>query len=399
MADFTKLTKDSSLADLPLVDCQINPSVLGRQVAELFDTDSSLPGVLVLQAEQMVGLVSRRRFHERVSSPYGREIFFHRPISAFLEVSARKGQADYMVLPATEKIEASVNSGLSRSSEKVYEPIVVLATTKGNCPKHYLLDFQTLLLAQSRVLAWMNDSLQGQWAQNRHYMLKLDEERHRAKQSAALLAKQQDWIRDRNQILERQQVELVQKNHEIAQLNERFVQISQFLSSEGRKAFRATSVSVDGIYNNTTIVLDVGQQLANEVKTIQQASDMVERVSYQVRHLATKAAIVASHASGELKGFSQIAEEIGTLVGQTYQAGQRLELVAERFKDRVQNLTTTANSGTTIARTLTQEIARMRDAIAQLEDLIEPSETSSSPVVEQPVLVDMAEGGIRNRHG
>ncbi|MEM9003540.1 MAG: hypothetical protein AAGE59_08450 [Cyanobacteria bacterium P01_F01_bin.86] len=126
---------------------------------------------------------------------------------------------------------------------------------------------------------------------------------------------------------------------------------------------------------------------------------MVERVSYQVRHLATKVAIVASHASVELKGFSQIAEEIGTLVGQTYQAGQRLELVAEQFKDRVQNLTITANSGTTIARTLTQEIARMRDAIAQLEDLIEPSETSSSPVVEQPVLVDMAEGGIRNRHG
>ena len=383
MAEFTELTKDSSLGDLPLVGCQVTPNVLGQRVAELFDADSSLPGVLVLQVGQLIGLVSRRRFHEQVSSPYGREIFFHRPISAFLDVSERKGQADFMVLPATSKIEASVNLGLNRSSEKVYEPIVVTLTVDDNRPQYYLLDFQTLLLAQSQVLAWMNDSLQQQWSQNRRYMLKLDEERHRAKQSAALLEKQQHWIRDRNQILENQQVELVQKNQEIAQLNERFVQISQLLSSEGCKTFEATLAGVDGIYENTTTVMNVGQQLADEVKTVQQVSDMVARVSYQVRHLATKAAIVASHASGELKGFSQIAEEIGTLVNQTYQAGQRLELVVQRFEDRVQNLTATANSGTTIARTLTQETARMQDAIAQLEELIEPA-NKSRPIEAKP---------------
>ena len=397
MANLADLEIDSSLADLPLLDCQVGLNVSGSKVAQLFEADLSLPCVLVIQDRQLAGLVSRRRFHEQIGSPYGREIFFHRPISVFLEVSRQRRRADYLVVPGHTKVEAAVNLSLRRSSESVYEPIVVRVAAGDDRPSYYFLDFQTLLLAQSQILTLVNESVQQQWQQNRHYMLKLDEERQRAKQYATLLEKQQNIIRDRNHILETQQVALIQKNQEIAQLNERFVKISRILSLEGHKAFEITFAGVDGICANSAEILAVGQQLSAEVRTVQQASDMVARVSYQVRHLATKAAIVASHASSELSGFSQITEEISKLVNQTYQAGQQLDIVARRFEDRVQNLSTAANSGTTIARSLTQDIGRMQDAIAQLEELIQPLDTVDCPTTTADVLSAMASDMTVNR--
>lgn len=372
MVDSVRLTTNSSLLDLTLVDCQVNLKTLGEEVSQLFEADQSLPGVLVVQGGQLMGMVSRRRFHEQISSPYGLEIFYNRPISAFLAITQQKGRADYLMLSAAQKINAAVTVGLSRPAVSVYEPIVVSVDTENDRVKYYLLDFQTLLLAQSQMLTLANERLQQQWQQNRHYMMKLDEERQRVKQYAALQNKQQLLVQDRNRILEIQQAELVQKNQEIAWLNERFIKLSQLLSLEGRKTFEATFTGVDGICENTTEILNAGQQLRNEVRTVQQSSDMVARVSYQVRHLATKAAIVANQGGGELSGFGQIAEEISKLVNQTYQAGQQLELVAQRFQDRVQNLTGAANSGTAIARSLTRDIARMQAAISQLEHIVQP---------------------------
>jgi hypothetical protein len=377
MENMMELTTDSLLADLPLVDCQIDLWALGKEVARLFDADLGLPGVLVMEGTQLVGLVSRRRFHEQISSPYGLEIYYSRPIKAFLEVSAQKGRADYLLLSSQERIETAVSKGLSRSADSIYEPIVVSLTVADESPRYQVLDFQTVLLAQSQIVALVNDRLEEQWQQTRHYMLKLHEERQRVKQSMTLLEQQQQLIRDRNRTLEQQQVELLQKNEAIAQLNERFVRLSQILSLEGRKTFEATSMGVDGICHNTADILEIGHQFRDEVRVVQQASDMVARVSYQVRHLATKAAIVASHASSELSGFSQIAEEIGQLVTQTFEAGQQLERVAQRFEVNAETLAHAANSGTITARALSHDIAKMQRAIAQLEVLIAPLEVPS----------------------
>lgn len=388
MANLDGLTTDSRLSNLPLIVRQVSPDYSGEEVAQLFEADPSLPGILVMEAQQLVGLVSRRHFHEQISSPYGLEVFFNRPISAFLAVSQQKGLSAYLLMPASEKIEAAVREGLNRPLEAAYEPVIVFEDLEDGVPRYSLLDFQTLLLAQSKILALVNNRLTQQWQQNRHYMLKLDEERQRVKQYAALQKKQQLLVQDRNRVLERQQAELVQKNQQIARLNERFVKLSQLLSSEGHRTFEATFSGVEGICKNTAAIVSAGQQLGSEVRTVQQASDMVARVSYQVRHLATKAAIVANNGGEDLRGFSQIAEEISKLVNQTYQAGQQLDSVAKCFEDRVQNLTSAANSGTVIARSLTQNIARMQAAIAQLETIIQPldpglsesKQTSPAPV-------------------
>lgn len=394
MTDIFGVTTDASLSDLPLLHCQVDATVPGRKIAELFEATPSLPGILVFRGSHLIGLVSRRRFHEQVSVPYGLEIFLNRPINAFLVISEQKGRSDYLVLPDTEKIDIAVRKGLERSPEAVYEPIVVFAAHQPPSNSYRLLDFQTLLLAQTHILAITNSHLQQQWQQNRQYMLKLDEERHRVKQYAALQRKQQELAQDRTRTLEVQQAELVQKNQEIAWLNERFVRLTQLLSLEGRKTFEATFTGVDGICENTAEILTAGQQLSDELRTVQQASDRVSRVSYQVRHLATKAAIVANHGGGELSGFSQIAEEISKLVNQTYQAGRQLELVAQRFEDRVQNLTGAAASGSTIARSLTQNIARMQSAISQLEHILHPADFPGEGDMPQDLFSEFAQSAI-----
>jgi hypothetical protein len=374
MPDLTSIKPDAVLAELPLSNVRVQATALGAQVAEEFEQHQDLPGVLVFDDWVLLGLVSRRRFHEQVSSPYGREIFFSRPIRVFLDIISKKGRSDFLILPAAERIDAAVRLGLERSTEAVYEPIVVLFDTPSGGPKaratHHLLDFQTLLLAQSHILSQVNEKTKEQWRQTRHYMLKLDKERQRVKQSMKLLEEQQALVRDRNTALEAHQTELVNKNEEIAQLNQQFVQISQILSTDGRNAFEATFMGVDGICRSTTEIVQVGRALQKELDTIQKASDMVGTVSYQVRHLATKAAIVASHAGSELSGFSQITDEISKLVGQTAEAGQQLQRVGHRFQERIQDFTDAARSSTSVARALLIEINRAQDAVTDLEDVL-----------------------------
>ncbi|MDA0672320.1 MAG: hypothetical protein O3C67_01250 [Cyanobacteria bacterium] len=380
MVDLSSITPDATLATLPLFHEAVDADTLGQAIAQQFERRPELPGFLVTEQGILMGLVSRRRFHEQISSPYGLEVFFSRPIRVFLDISRRKGRADFLTLPDTEKIDAAVRIGLGRNPDSVYEPIVVTAADHDGYTLHHLLDFQTLLLAQSHLLALSNGQMETQWQQTRHYMLKLNEERQRVQTSMALLQEQQQVIQDRNQTLEAQQVELVRKNEEIAHLNQKFVQISQLLSMDGRNAFEATFMGVDGICHSTTEIVEVGRALQADLKTVQDAATMVGRVSYQVRHLATKAAIVANHAGKELSGFSHITDEISKLVGQTYEASQQLDRVAHHFRDRIQAFTDAARSSTNIARSLLIEINRAEEAIAALESLLKQSEGMVEPL-------------------
>ncbi|MGF1460623.1 MAG: hypothetical protein ACFBSG_16550 [Leptolyngbyaceae cyanobacterium] len=382
MPDLSSIQPDATLAELPLFDVRVQSTERGVRVAEQFEQNPDLPGVLVFDDWVLMGLISRRRFHEQVSSPYGREIFFTRPIRIFLEIINKKGQASFLILPANKRIDAAVSIGLQRPMEAIYDPLVVLFEAPIGSPQalatHRLLGFQTLLLAQSEILRKVNQKTEDQWQQTRNYMRKLDEERTRVKQSVKLLEEQEALARERNAVLEEQQIELVNKNEEIAQLNQQFVQISQIISTDGRNAFEATFMGVDGICRSTTEIVQVGRALQTELDFVQKASDMVARVSYQVRHLATKAAIVANHAGSELSGFSQITEEIGKLVGETAEAGQQLQRVGQRFHERIQEFTDAARSSMSVARALTTEINRAQEAIIDLEAVLKDCDVPTS---------------------
>lgn len=366
------LTPSSTLADLPLHECKVDSDTLGEVVAAQFEQKPTLPGVIVVDRSKLLGIISRQSFQRRMMKPFALEIFLKRPLKIFFGLDEHSEPQDFLQLNYTEKIVDAVPIALSRPIDRLYDPILVLFQND-NLPEvkaYFLLDCQTLMTAQSQILTVANQQIQDQQRELKRYLSKLESERQKVKDYAQKLEKQQSIIQERNQLLEAQQKELVQRSEEVAGLNQRFVQIGQLLSMEGKKAFQATFAGVNAICRSTSQIVSVGQSLSEELNTLHEASQLIAKVSQQVRYLAVKAGIGANRSSQEISGFSTITTEISNLVSQTFEAGRQMDRVASRFKLRIQELTDAAQSGTTTARSLVSKIQQAEIALAELEALV-----------------------------
>jgi two-component system sensor histidine kinase/response regulator len=152
-----RLTLDSSLADLPTHDFQVSLTTLGEVVVKKFQRQPELPGVMITNDSQIVGMISRTQFFEWLSRPYGLETFLKRPIKSLWRMIADSGEiADvekflekYLVLSATCPIDKAVELALKRRTSLAYEPIII----EWADGRRRLLDMQVLLLAQSQLFA------------------------------------------------------------------------------------------------------------------------------------------------------------------------------------------------------------------------------------------------------
>ncbi len=148
------ISLESTLLDLPLYNCQIELTQQAKEVAQAFEGNSMLPGVILTDRGNFVGIISRRVFFERVSRRYGLEMFFKRPI----EVLYRFSKQELLVLPGSKLIVEAAEESLYRSAELVYEPVVVEIA-----PQTYrLLDVHQLMVAQSRIHQLTNKLLKQQ---------------------------------------------------------------------------------------------------------------------------------------------------------------------------------------------------------------------------------------------
>ena len=148
------ISLESTLLDLPLYNCQIELTQQAKEVAQAFEESSMLPGVILTDRGNFVGILSRRLFFERVNRRYGLEMFFKRPI----EVLYRFSKQDVFVLPGNKLIVEAAQESLYRSAELVYEPVVVEVA-----PGSYkLLDVHQLMVAQGRIHQLTNKLLQKQ---------------------------------------------------------------------------------------------------------------------------------------------------------------------------------------------------------------------------------------------
>ncbi|MEG3858645.1 ATP-binding protein [Microcoleus sp. herbarium12] len=148
------ISLESTLLDLPLYNCQIELTQQAKEVAQAFEENSMLPGVILTDRGNFVGILSRRLFFERVNRRYGLEMFFKRPI----EVLYRFSKQDVLVLPGSKLIVEAAQESLYRSAELVYEPVVVEVA-----PASYkLLDVHQLMVAQGRIHQLTNKLLQKQ---------------------------------------------------------------------------------------------------------------------------------------------------------------------------------------------------------------------------------------------
>lgn len=140
----TFLEPGSTLASLPAHDFQVTPDKSGNVVSSLFEQNPDIPGIIVADGAQLVGLISRRKFLEHITQPFGPEVYLGRPI----EILVKALKTDLLQFPSDYKIDEAARIALERPMELVYEPVVVEFPNYD----YRLLDIYVLLLAQSHLL-------------------------------------------------------------------------------------------------------------------------------------------------------------------------------------------------------------------------------------------------------
>jgi len=142
-ADQGELGLDSTLQELSLYDFQVESTDLGMQISQMLEANPLLPGVILTDGGKFAGMISRRRFLEFLSRPFGRELFLKRPVRALY----RFAETDTLIFSSNTLIVDAARKSLLRSKELLYEPIVVQVS-----PENYsLLDVHELLVAQSNI--------------------------------------------------------------------------------------------------------------------------------------------------------------------------------------------------------------------------------------------------------
>lgn len=146
--DLSSLTLHSTLADLPTHRFEVSAAASGQVVADAFKRQPDLSGVIVMNGENVVTAVSRRRFLEHVGRAYGVEVYLNRPIYILVEAIG----TNHLLLPEQTRIQDAASIALSRPAEQFYEPIIV------QCPQgeRRLLNAYVLLLAQTQLLNLVN---------------------------------------------------------------------------------------------------------------------------------------------------------------------------------------------------------------------------------------------------
>ncbi|MEG5058921.1 chemotaxis protein [Microcoleus sp. A2-C5] len=363
MSNPTQLTPDFTIGHLPCHHFQVSAATPGQVVAQRFEQEPDLPGVIITHESQVLGMISRVKFREQMSLPNRVEIYGKHPIRALLDFI----RIPPLLMEENWKVDDAVQASLNRPKDLIYEPIIVVMHNHS----FRLLDVHTLVIFQSKILAQTNKLIQKYRLERQKYLAIIQQEQAKFHQCNELLkAQQRQEAQKLQNTASPQQVTLVKQAEEIAQMNQRFVRIAKLISSEGRQAFQATFQGANSICNNTEKILGVGKAIANDLETVNRTSRTIREAIEQVRHLAVQVAVVTNQMGNQPSGLSQVSLEIGRLASKTFELGTQMEQIASRFKLRVHELTEAARAGANVAKSVTIKIDRAEMALLELEELI-----------------------------
>lgn len=376
MSNQTQLTPDFTIGHLPCHHFQVSAATPGQVVAQKFEQEPDLPGVIVTHESQVLGMISRVKFREQMSLPDRVEFYGQHPIRALLD-SIR---IPPLLIEENWKIDDAVQASLNRDKDLIYEPIIVVMDNQS----FRLLDVQTLVIAQSKLLAQSHKIIQKYRVERQKYQALIKQEQAKVYECNELLKSQQRPATKSQNTPTIQDVALVKQAEEIAQMNQRFMRIAKLISSEGRQAFQATFQGANSICNNTDKILGVGKAIANDLETVNRTSRTIREAIEQVRHLAVQVAVVTNQMGNQPSGLSQVSLEIGRLASKTFELGTQIEQIASRFKLRVHELTEAARAGANVAKSVTIKIDRAEMALLELEELIAEKDVNSLTAIKAP---------------
>lgn len=369
------LNPTSTIAELETYQYQVDADTLGEVVSNDFQQQPNLPGVIIKEEDEVIGVISRRKFLEQMSQPYSLELYLRRPIRVLLEVM----ETETLRLSHDCRIDQAVRKALNRSLDLLYEPIIVIQADQSLA----LLELHHLLLAQSKIFAQVNKIINKQKEQARQYAESLKQEQAKVEKYTRQLEQEQREAQRRNQMLELQQAKLSRQANAISELNERFVQLGELLSQEGKETFTQMLKSVEAISDCTAQIMKIGNGFNEELEAVNGATELIERVSQQVRNLSIQAALVANRpqsggGEGQMSGLSRITTEIGNLGSKTFEATNQVNQIAYRFRNQIEELTSAAQESEQVARSLVTRSQQTQQALEQLEGLINEYKNDNS---------------------
>lgn len=112
---------ESTLKDLPLYDFAAELDVLGTEVAQIFEQNPLLPGVILTEQGLFLGMLPRQRLLEYLLRPYGIDLFLDKP----LRILYSYDRTLPLVLRSDTPILSAAQQALRRPFEQLSDPIVV----------------------------------------------------------------------------------------------------------------------------------------------------------------------------------------------------------------------------------------------------------------------------------
>lgn len=137
------LTFESTVQNLIWCHFSVDVQVPGAAVAQIFEREPTLPGVIITDQEQFLGMISRQRLLEYLLRPQGMELFLQQPIQVLYSYA----RVTPLLIAETTKITSAARRALRRPPEFQTEPIVIQAAGD----EYYLLSSTELNTAYWQV--------------------------------------------------------------------------------------------------------------------------------------------------------------------------------------------------------------------------------------------------------
>ncbi|MEH1784357.1 ATP-binding protein [Nostoc sp.] len=135
------LDLDSSLQELPMYNFSVEINHTAMEVASFLEKYPLLPGVILVEQGEFIGMISRRRLLEFLIRPFGQELFVQQSLAVLYSYA----RTPILLVADTTSILTTMQLSLKRSPELLAEPIVV-QTESG---AYRLLDVQEL-----NIISW-----------------------------------------------------------------------------------------------------------------------------------------------------------------------------------------------------------------------------------------------------
>jgi PAS domain S-box-containing protein len=140
-----KLDSTCRLSELPISTAAMPGDTLTHMLQARFEEEPTLPGVVVQDGGELLGVVARMRYMEQIARPFWQDVYFRRPLREFLE---RIDSQNFLRLPASTRIHDAASLALVRDESQIYDPVVI----EFSPGKWGLIDIRVLMRAQTRIL-------------------------------------------------------------------------------------------------------------------------------------------------------------------------------------------------------------------------------------------------------